>query len=111
MPLSSELSEAVRGKLGEAAQGIFKGPEMKAIKPLMELQSAWSLIPDENTLLIEQVKTRDGYHIFVYPFEGRLVHEGLAAVIAWRIAQSAQSRLPPPSTITGSNCSRPPNRL
>lgn len=87
MPLSSELSEAVRGKLGEAAQGIFKGPEMKAIKPLMELQSAWSLIPDENTLLIEQVKTRDGYHIFVYPFEGRLVHEGLAAVIAWRIAQ------------------------
>lgn len=87
MPLSSELSEAVRSKLGEAAHGQFKGPEMRAIKPLMELQSAWSLIPDENTLLIEQVKTRDGYHLFVYPFEGRLVHEGLAAVIAWRIAQ------------------------
>lgn len=87
MPLSSELSEAVREKLGEAARGKFTGPEMRAIKPLMALQAAWSLIPDENTLLIEQVKTRDGFHIFVYPFEGRLVHEGLAAVIAWRIAQ------------------------
>ena len=37
--------------------------------------------------MIEQVKTRDGYHLFLYPFEGRLVHEGLAAILAWRISR------------------------
>jgi ATP-dependent helicase Lhr and Lhr-like helicase len=31
--------------------------------------------------------TRDGYHLFVYPFEGRLVHEGLAALIAYRLSR------------------------
>ncbi|MGB1928971.1 MAG: ligase-associated DNA damage response DEXH box helicase [Mariniblastus sp.] len=87
LPLSSELSEAVRDKLGDAKRGKFNGPEMKAVKPLLELQSQWSEIPDESSLLIEQVKTRDGYHLFVYPFEGRLVHEGLAAILAWRMSR------------------------
>ncbi|MDC0311281.1 ligase-associated DNA damage response DEXH box helicase [bacterium] len=87
LPLSSELSEAVRDKLGDAKRGKFSGPEMKAVKPLLELQSKWSEIPDENSLLIEQVKTRDGFHMFVYPFEGRLVHEGLAAILAWRMSR------------------------
>jgi ATP-dependent Lhr-like helicase len=87
LPLSSELSEAVRDKLGDAKRGKFTGPEMKAVKPLLDLQSKWSEIPDENSLLIEQVKTRDGFHLFVYPFEGRLVHEGLAAILAWRMSQ------------------------
>ena len=98
MPLSSELSAAVRDKLGEASRGKFVGPEMKAVKPLLSLQAQWSAIPDENSLLIEQVKSRDGYHTFVYPFEGRLVHEGLAAILAWRI-----SRLQPISFATTIN--------
>ena len=38
-------------------------------------------------LLIERVKTREGHHLFFYPVEGRLVHEGLAALFAYRIAQ------------------------
>jgi ATP-dependent Lhr-like helicase len=87
MPLSSQLSAAVRRQLGEARRGRFRGPEMKAVRPLLELQARWSEIPDEDSLLIEQVKTREGYHLFIFPFEGRLVHEGLAAVLAWRISQ------------------------
>ncbi|MEM9410958.1 MAG: ligase-associated DNA damage response DEXH box helicase [Planctomycetota bacterium] len=87
LPLSSELSAAVREKLSDAKQGKFTGPEMRAIKPLLKVQSQWSTIPDEHMLLIEKVKTRDGFHVFIYPFEGRLVHEGLAAVIAWRLGQ------------------------
>ena len=87
MPFSSELAEAVRDRLGEAHRGNFAGPEMKAVRPLLKLQEKWSAIPDENSLLIEQVKTRDGYHVFLYPFEGRLVHEGLAAILAWRISR------------------------
>lgn len=87
MPLSSELSSAVRTQLGLASRGKFDGSEMKAVRPLLELQRCWSAIPDESSLLIEQVKTRDGFHIYVYPFEGRLVHEGLAAILAWRLSR------------------------
>lgn len=87
LPLSTELSSAVRSQLADAKDGVFAGPEMKAVKPLLQLQARWSTIPDQDALLIEKVKTRDGYHLFVYPFEGRLVHEGLAAILAWRISQ------------------------
>jgi ATP-dependent Lhr-like helicase len=38
-------------------------------------------------LLVERVATREGHHLFFYPVEGRLVHEGLAALFAYRIAQ------------------------
>lgn len=89
MPLSTELAAAVRDKLEEARQGAYIGAEMQAIKPVLALQAERSAIPRPGELLVERCETRDGYHIFVYPFEGRLVHEGLAALCAYRIAQLA----------------------
>ena len=53
------------------------------------MQRKWSHIPRPDELLIEQVKTREGWHLFVYPFEGRLVHEGLSALCAYRLARHA----------------------
>jgi ATP-dependent Lhr-like helicase len=53
------------------------------------VQRKWSHIPRENELLIERVKSRQGWHLFFYPFEGRLVHEGLSALLAYRIARLA----------------------
>jgi ATP-dependent Lhr-like helicase len=44
-------------------------------------------MPHENELLIEQIETKDGFHLFVYPFEGRLVHEAMAALLAFRISR------------------------
>lgn len=87
LPLSGELAAALRARLGEAAAGQFRGPEMKAIKPILDVQARWSRIPAPEELLIERVKTREGHHIFFFPFEGRLVHEGLAALFAWRISR------------------------
>ena len=87
MPISTELAAAVRRKLDEARQGIYRGVEMSAIRPILELQAAWSALPAQDELLVERVKTREGHHIFFYPVEGRLVHEGLAALFAYRIAQ------------------------
>lgn len=87
LPMSSELSFALRRRLDEAAEGTFRGEEMKALKPLLELQASWSLLPRLNQFLIERIKTRDGYQIFLYPFEGRLVHEGLAAVLSYRLSR------------------------
>ena len=60
---------------------------MEAVRPILELQAAWSRLPAADELLIERVRTREGHHLFFYPVEGRLVHEGLAALFAYRIAQ------------------------
>ena len=60
---------------------------MQVLAPILELQSRWSAIPAEDEFLIEQVETNEGHHLFFYPFEGRLVHEGLAALFAYRISQ------------------------
>ncbi|WP_207515508.1 ligase-associated DNA damage response DEXH box helicase [Longitalea luteola] len=61
--------------------------ELQVLEPLFQLQQTLSHVPGANELLIEQIETRDGYHLFVYPFEGRLVHEAMAAILAWRISR------------------------
>jgi ATP-dependent Lhr-like helicase len=81
------LSAALRRKIAEAAEGRLVGREMNALRGLLDLQQRWSSIPREDELLIEKIKTRGGFQIFVFPFEGRLVHEGLAALLAYRISR------------------------
>jgi len=86
MPLSMLLSAAVL-ELVRSAPGKRRAPrEVQAVLPLLEIQSQWSRLPDPNTLLIERAHSRDGQHAFLFPFAGRLVHDGLAALVAWRIA-------------------------
>jgi ATP-dependent Lhr-like helicase len=87
LPLSTELAIAVREKLEEAASGVIDSPEMSTVAPLLELQARWSHIPASDELLIERTSTREGHHLFLYPIEGRLVHEGLAALFAYRISR------------------------
>ena len=87
LPISPELGEAVREQLDAAARNILDGPEMQAVAPILHLQGRVSAIPRLGELLIERIKTRDGYHLFFYPFGGRLVNQGLAALIAWRLGR------------------------
>lgn len=87
LPLSSQLSQLIREVLQEAAEGRNREPEVLAAEPIMRLQSRWSLIPDKDSLLIESFQTSEGYHLLVYPFEGRFVHELLGALTAWRISR------------------------
>ena len=98
LPLSDELAHLLRRRLGEAAEGTFRGPELEALRPLLEIQRKWSAIPRPDELLVERVHSRDGWHLFIYPLEGRLVHEGLAALFAYRM-----SRLRPISFAMSSN--------
>jgi ATP-dependent Lhr-like helicase len=51
------------------------------------VQSQLSHIPKNNELLIEQIETKDGFHLLIYPFEGRQVHEAMSAIIAHRISK------------------------
>jgi ATP-dependent Lhr-like helicase len=87
LPISPQLAGWIRTRLDQARQGRYDGPEMEAVRGILELQAKWSRIPAADELLIERVKTREGHHLFFYPIEGRLVHEGLAALFAYRLAQ------------------------
>jgi ATP-dependent helicase Lhr and Lhr-like helicase len=87
MPLSSQLSEMVRLKIDSAARNQEKDVEMKFLRPLMDLQKLRSHLPAHNEFLIEYFESTEGFHVVMYPYEGRQVHEGIAALVAHRIAQ------------------------
>ncbi len=87
MPLSSQMSAMIRYKLAEVVDGKEHDVEMKFLKPLFELQKFRSHLPGRHEFLIEYFNGPEGYHVWMYPFEGRFVHEGMAALMAYRIAQ------------------------
>ena len=86
MPLSSELSHAIARRLhGHGGPSL----EMAAVEPILAIQRKWSRLPADDSLLVEHVRSREGEHLFFYPFAGRLVHEGLAALVAFRISRES----------------------
>ena len=89
MPLSANLGMMLRRKLDEASSDDDKNKaeEIIVLAPLLDLQKELSHLPKQNQLLIEHIETKDGFHLFVYPFEGRLVHESMAAILAWRMSK------------------------
>ncbi|MDQ2657897.1 MAG: ligase-associated DNA damage response DEXH box helicase [Bacteroidota bacterium] len=87
MPLSSQLSAMIRLKIDEVVRGVAYDEEMKFLEPLFSLQKYRSHLPAANEFLIEYFESTEGYHVIFYPFEGRFVHEGVAALVAHRIAQ------------------------
>jgi len=89
MSFSGELGQASLEVLGEMQAGRFDTPEARAIKPLIELQQRWSALPGPDQLLLESIRSAEGRHLFVYPFAGRMVHIGLASLLAWRAARDA----------------------
>jgi ATP-dependent Lhr-like helicase len=89
MPLSNELADAVLEVLAAAAQGSFDAPELEAARPMLETQARLSHLPTPDTLLIERFRSREGQHLFLYPFAGRNAHIGLGSLLAWRLARDA----------------------
>ena len=85
MPLSSELGAQVEAVL-DTPPAV---PEMRVLAPLLSLQARMSGLPGPGRLLAEFLHTRDGWHLFLYPFSGRLLHEGLAALLALRWSRLA----------------------
>ena len=86
MPLSNELAESVQELLAPRARR-FDEPEMQRVRPLLELQQRWSQLPTPDMLLVEHTRSREGFHVFLYPFAGRKVNEGIATLMAYRWAQ------------------------
>ncbi len=87
MSLSSEMADATLALIENAAQGDFFDPEMQAARPMLVTQSRLSRLPAKGSLLVERFESREGHHLFLYPFAGRTVHLGLASLLAWRLAR------------------------
>lgn len=87
LPMSSYLSVFLRQKLSESLDAKSSEKELQFLHPLLVSQQENSHIPSENEFLVERIKTREGHHLFMYPFEGRLIHEVMSALIAYRISR------------------------
>lgn len=88
MPLSANLGKKLRQQMNFVSETKSNYiDELKILQPLFVMQQELSHVPKENELLIEHIETKDGFHLFVYPFEGRLVHEAMAAILAYRISR------------------------
>ncbi len=92
-PLSTQLAKSVRTKLHQARELDATDPELAAVRPILELQREVSELPGPDTLLVEITESRDGHHVFLFPFEGRQVHEGLGSLLAHRIAAESPRTL------------------
>jgi ATP-dependent Lhr-like helicase len=87
LPLSNMLSEGIRKNITSAKHGIYRSREMQAVQSLLEFQNELSVLPAFNEILVEKIKTREGYHVFIYTFEGKLVNEGFNALFGYRISK------------------------
>lgn len=87
IPLSANLGSVLRHTFQQAAVDPGGNELLEFLQPLFDKQREASAIPKEDELLVEFIDTKDGHHIFVYPFEGRLVHHALASMLAYRISK------------------------
>lgn len=87
LPISESLSRAIRQTLEDLSRGRADCPELVHALPVAAIQASESVIPGADDVLIEITRTREGTHAFVFPFEGRLVHGGLAAIVALRLTR------------------------
>ena len=99
MALSDLLSQHLRAEVDRCASALagkasLDSPELQALEPLLQRQVQLSRLPRSEEFLVEVCRSREGSHLYAYPFEGRFVHEGLGFLWAWRLAREQ------PSTIT-----------
>jgi len=87
LPLTSHLSHFMRLKLSDALEPGRLEKELRFLNPLISRQDKHSHIPKADEFLVELIETKDGHHVFMYPFEGRLVHEVFSALMAYRISK------------------------
>ena len=90
LPLSSLLCAHLREVFELIEKGRFHHPLVEFLSPIIEVQKFLSRLPGRNYLLIEETQTREGKHLFIFPFEGRLVHEALASLLSVRMSQRSK---------------------
>ncbi|MEL6455778.1 MAG: ligase-associated DNA damage response DEXH box helicase [Cyanobacteria bacterium J06623_5] len=86
LAISDQLSRYIRAEITEAKEGNVS-PEVECIMPILATQDRISHLPGKDQFLVECCRTREGQHLYVYPFEGRNVHEGLGFLWAYRLSR------------------------
>ena len=84
--LRSEVDRCARALEGEKGFALDTA-ELRALRPLLERQVLLSSLPRTHQFLVEVCHTREGSHLYAFPFEGRFVHEGLGFLWSWRLAR------------------------
>ena len=84
LPLSNELGPWLQQALADPDP---TEQELRALAPVLLTQRERSAVPRPDQLLVEQLRVRKTSLIFVYPFAGRRVHEGIAALLALRLSR------------------------
>lgn len=87
LPISESLAQGIRLALERAGNGDLDCPELVAAQKLVRTQQRLSKIPRADEVLAETTTTREGTHLFLFPFDGRLVHAGIASLIALRLSR------------------------
>ncbi len=93
MALSDLLTTKLREEMERASFNDLDTDELQALKPLLDRQQDLSILPKQDELLIESCVTKEGQHLFAYPFEGRFVHEGLGFLWASRLTKKIRSTI------------------
>lgn len=95
LAISDTLSVHLRRELevlsGDRSPHQKLSPEIECLMPILAAQDRISQLPTSQQLLIETCKTREGHHLYVFPFEGRFVHEGLGFLWSYRFAKQQQA--------------------
>ncbi|MBF2037307.1 MAG: ligase-associated DNA damage response DEXH box helicase [Leptolyngbyaceae cyanobacterium T60_A2020_046] len=91
LAISDTLSTHLRREVEWVRQPEDWSREVHCIAPILDTQASLSHIPSANELLVECCQTREGQHLYVFPFEGRFVHEGLGFLWGYRFARQRQA--------------------
>ena len=87
LAISDCLSHHLRQQITQIKSGKTVSAEIECVMPILAAQDQISHLPEAQELLIETWKSREGQHLYVFPFEGRFVHEGLGFLWTYRFAQ------------------------
>jgi len=91
LAISDTLSTQLRAEIEQVREYPNQNMECDRLSPILKTQQRISQLPGRNEFLIECCKTREGQHLYVFPFEGRFVHEGLGFLWGYRFAKQQQT--------------------
>ena len=87
LAISDTLSTQLRQEIERVKANPQQNRECDRLSPVLSAQQRLSHLPSTHELLIECCKTREGQHLYVFPLEGRFVHEGLGFLWGYRFAK------------------------
>jgi ATP-dependent Lhr-like helicase len=94
MSLTANLGHMLRQTFSRASQIVNARSnknefpkELRALLPSVPVAAGTIPYSRRKRTAGEHLEDKDGFHLMVYPFEGRQVHEAMSAILAYRISQ------------------------